>query len=238
MTEPDDRTYGDVGTKLRFENADIRVWELRLEPGAESDLHHHRHDYVMVQVAGDRVAARFEPDSEGTFAGSDYIEGRVKPGAVVFATAGGRETAVNVGDETFHEVVVELKDTPRDAPAAVGTMAVQHVSLSVRDHDASIGFYTDVLGLAPLDRPDLGIAGSWLAASNVVAIHLIEDPNFQPVAGPHVAFETADMAAEVARLRAHGVHVDDPFELNGALQTFFYDPSGNQFELNQPASPA
>ncbi|MEZ5269472.1 MAG: hypothetical protein R2789_13230 [Microthrixaceae bacterium] len=38
----------------------------------------------------------------------------------------------------------------------------------------------------------------------------------------------------MARLRGLGVEVGDPFELNGSLQTFFNDPAGNQFELNQP----
>ena len=82
MTGSDDRDFGDVGTRLLLDNDQIRVWELRLEPGATSDLHHHEHDYVMVQIEGDRVAARFEPDSEGTFAGCDYLDGDVAPGTV------------------------------------------------------------------------------------------------------------------------------------------------------------
>ncbi len=109
MTESDDRVWGDVGTRLLLDNEQLRVWELKLEPGATSDLHHHALDYVMVQVSGDKVAARFEPDSEGTFAGAEFLEGDVVPGAAYFAEAGGRETAINTGQETFHEVVLELK---------------------------------------------------------------------------------------------------------------------------------
>ena len=46
MNDPRDgaRRFGDVGTTKLFENDDIRVWELRLEPGERSDLHQHRHD--------------------------------------------------------------------------------------------------------------------------------------------------------------------------------------------------
>ena len=40
----DQRTFGDVGTKLLFENERIRVWEMRLAPGERSQLHEHHHD--------------------------------------------------------------------------------------------------------------------------------------------------------------------------------------------------
>jgi len=112
-SDGDDRTWGDVGTTLLFENDRVRVWELRLEPGQRSDLHHHASDYVMVQLAGDEIAAEFEPDSEDAFGGASFpdrtIQGPVSPGTVVWGSAGGKETAVNIGTETFREIVVELK---------------------------------------------------------------------------------------------------------------------------------
>ncbi|HEX4527767.1 MAG TPA: hypothetical protein VIA11_00025, partial [Acidimicrobiia bacterium] len=65
-----------------------------------------------IQIAGDRVAADFEPGSEGTW--SDFagqrLEGDVSNGNVLFAEKGGVEAAVNVGNETFYEIIVELKD--------------------------------------------------------------------------------------------------------------------------------
>lgn len=109
----DQREWGDVGTTLLFENDRVRVWELRLEPGEQSALHHHQVDYVMVQLEGDEVAARFEPDSEDAFGGAQApdrtVAGPVSPGTVVWGSAGGKETAVNIGTETFREIVVELK---------------------------------------------------------------------------------------------------------------------------------
>ena len=51
-----ERKLGEVGSRLLLENERVRVWELRLEPGEESDLHEHRLDYVLIQVAGDRIA--------------------------------------------------------------------------------------------------------------------------------------------------------------------------------------
>ena len=110
----DGRTFGDIGTRLLFENDRVRVWEMRLEPGERSALHRHDNDYVMVQLAGDRIAAVFEPDSADSFGGANFpdrrIEADVVPMMVVWGDRGGIETAVNPGRETFHELVVELKD--------------------------------------------------------------------------------------------------------------------------------
>jgi beta-alanine degradation protein BauB len=106
----EDRVFGGIATKVLMENDRVRIWEMRLAPGEESALHRHEHDYIMIQIAGDRMAARFEPDSGGEWPGIDYIEGEIAPGTVIYARRGGIETAVNVGDEEFYEIVVELKD--------------------------------------------------------------------------------------------------------------------------------
>jgi hypothetical protein len=105
----DDRVFGDIATKLLMENEKVRIWEMRLAPGQRSDLHRHDNDYVMIQIAGDKMAAHFEPDSAGEWPGIDYIEGDIAPGNVIYAKAGGIETAENVGSEEFYEIVVELK---------------------------------------------------------------------------------------------------------------------------------
>ena len=100
----------DVGTKVLFENDRIKVWEMRLAPGEEGGLHEHVNDYAMIQISGDRVAARFEPESGGPWGGLGVVEGDVANGTVIWAERGGIERAVNIGDETFYEIIVELKD--------------------------------------------------------------------------------------------------------------------------------
>jgi hypothetical protein len=106
----DQRTFGDIATKKLFENDRIRVWEMRLEPGEQSELHEHHNDYVMIQIAGDRMAAEFEPDSADEWNGAvvGRVEGDISNGNVLFAKRGGKERAVNIGDEPFYEIVVEL----------------------------------------------------------------------------------------------------------------------------------
>ncbi|MCB0996571.1 MAG: hypothetical protein KDB21_15865 [Acidimicrobiales bacterium] len=108
----DDRKMGAIASRVLFENERIRVWEMKLAPGERSDLHRHDHDYVMIQLDGDKVAADFEPDSQDVFGGADLgrVEGEVAFGNVIFAEKGGIETAINIGQKTFHEFVVELLD--------------------------------------------------------------------------------------------------------------------------------
>ena len=101
------RVLGTVGTRLLFENDRVRVWEMDLAPGARSDTHRHELDYVLVQIDGDRIAAMPEPDSGGAF--RDYIEGDVEAGKTRFVHQGGIETAINVGQRRYREILIELK---------------------------------------------------------------------------------------------------------------------------------
>ena len=107
-----ERTFGEVGTKLLFENDRVKVWELRLAPGEKERVHEHKHDYVMVQISGDRIAADFEPECGGTYApwAGRRFEHDVVPGMALYAQKGGIEAAVNVGEQPYFEIIVELKD--------------------------------------------------------------------------------------------------------------------------------
>jgi len=102
------RVLGDVATRLVYENDRVRIWELRLPPGAESPVHAHELDYVLVQIAGDKVAVRPEPDSGGDF--REHLEADVVPGRAFFLRRGGIETAHNTGAAPYHEILIELKD--------------------------------------------------------------------------------------------------------------------------------
>ena len=106
MSEP--TQLGDVGTPLLFENERVKIWELRLAPGESSDLHEHRLDNVLIQIAGDRVAV--DPASNTRGAYDQYLEAVVAPGGSLFGEKGGIEKAVNVGRKPYYEIIVELKE--------------------------------------------------------------------------------------------------------------------------------
>lgn len=102
------RVLGDIGTRVVFENEQVRVWVLELDPGEESAVHRHDLDHLLIQVAGDRISVVPEPDTEGPF--TDEFAADVVPGAVVPVHRGGVERARNVGHAPYLEVIVELKD--------------------------------------------------------------------------------------------------------------------------------
>jgi beta-alanine degradation protein BauB len=107
-----ERVFGDVGTKVVYEDDWVRVWRLRLGPGEESPVHRHELDHLLVQVSGDRIAVIPEPDTQGPY--TEVLEADVVPGAVVHVRKGGVERARNVGTRPYLEVIVELKEPRQD----------------------------------------------------------------------------------------------------------------------------
>jgi predicted metal-dependent enzyme (double-stranded beta helix superfamily) len=108
MGEQVQRRLGGVGTRMLFENDRVRVWELDLQPGEESAVHQHELDYLLVQIEGDRIAVVPEPDTQGPY--PDYLEADAVPGVVAYIARGGIETARNVGEKRYRELIIELKD--------------------------------------------------------------------------------------------------------------------------------
>jgi predicted metal-dependent enzyme (double-stranded beta helix superfamily) len=104
-SETTERELGDVGTKVLFENDKVRVWEMDLAPGEAGDIHRHDNDYVLVILGGDKIAAIPEPDSGGEY--TDYFEADVNAPSIVEMKKGGIETAKNVGNERYYELLIE-----------------------------------------------------------------------------------------------------------------------------------
>ena len=95
--------------RLLLENDHVRVWENTLEPGAESPVHRHDHDYLLIDLEGDRLT--FNPIADGHFERMEY---EVTPGFVPFLLPGGTtETAINTGTKRYRTILVELLDNPR-----------------------------------------------------------------------------------------------------------------------------
>lgn len=103
--EHEDDPMGNVADHVLFEDDNVRIWEMKLEPGEASDLHHHEHDYYLVVFSGDLVAG-ITPKGHpmDPFVGIVPAEGNTVP-----VPKGGTEWAVNVGKKTYHEVLIELK---------------------------------------------------------------------------------------------------------------------------------
>lgn len=103
--EHKDDQLGGVGTEVLYEDDDVKIWELTLEPGETSDLHHHEHDYFLVIDSGDLVAGVMPEGGP-----MDWFIGKIPPqGNTVRVPKGNTEWAYNVGQKRYHEILIELK---------------------------------------------------------------------------------------------------------------------------------
>jgi catechol 2,3-dioxygenase-like lactoylglutathione lyase family enzyme len=115
-----------------------------------------------------------------------------------------------------------------------------HFSLAVADIEEARGFYSGLLGLPEIERPDFGLPGIWYQAGPV-QLHLIQTPegvdvgSQAPALTPlaqHVAFEISDYEAMHAQLEAAGVAMLSTGADVG--QIFVRDPDGNTLEFIKP----
>jgi quercetin dioxygenase-like cupin family protein len=98
---------GNVGTKVLYENEKVKIWEMSLAPGEETDAHEHKNDYILVIIDGDKIAGIPHVQSKGDSA--HYIEADVAPGSYFPLKKGGIEVARNIGKKRYHEILIELK---------------------------------------------------------------------------------------------------------------------------------
>jgi hypothetical protein len=93
--------------KLMFENDQVAVWALELEPGASTGWHQHDHPYLMIVLEGESVVAEFDSDL-------DELVAPTPPGRVMLSDGSTNspwfaENAHNRSSTRFREIVVELK---------------------------------------------------------------------------------------------------------------------------------
>jgi hypothetical protein len=103
MPRVEDGELGPIASEVVYEDDDVRVWINHLAPGEASPRHRHELDYVIVDVAGDRIAAEGYGDAD------EYLEAPVRRGQTSYLHGGGVERAVNVGRLPYRTVIVELK---------------------------------------------------------------------------------------------------------------------------------
>ena len=137
----------------------------------------------------------------------------------------------------------------------LGIETLHHVSVPVRDLEESKRFYTDILGLEEIDRPDFPFPGAWYAAGDGHQLHLIQDtaeqknPTFREGKGLdsrdiHFAIRVRDYDHALDYLQSKGYSEtaeDERKQLKvnrtataGFPQIYLLDPDRNVIEINAP----
>lgn len=126
-------------------------------------------------------------------------------------------------------------------PDSIPVARFNHAALNASNVDASIAFYTQVLGFHEVARPGFSFAGSWLYCPGLgMMLHLINDERFEPITTrdntrrSHLAFRTTNIDRSLALLKEHNVPViERRLPDYGYRQLFIHDPDGNLIELGE-----
>lgn len=121
-----------------------------------------------------------------------------------------------------------------------------HMAITCTDVGVSAAFYSDVLGLPQIERPNFDRMGAWFTVGNL-ELHLIKGQAFVPTGEdlivPHLAIETDSVEKCIERLNK----MDPPvkFQMNVSVPTsdeqdivkqiFLRDPDGYYIEIGQSA---
>ncbi len=95
------RQLGNVGTRFRFENEHVKVWDLMLEPGQSSDWHHHTMHYLFIVTEPGTLRTEYDDGK----ASENYLE----RGLVVMGQKDSVHRVTNVGSARYSNAIIELK---------------------------------------------------------------------------------------------------------------------------------
>lgn len=115
-------------------------------------------------------------------------------------------------------------------------LQIHHSSLIVADTRESLKFYTEIIGLKQLERPNLPFPGAWLEV-NTQQLHLLELDNPDPTTGRpdhggrdrHVAFNVLNLDPIKDTLEKNDVNYT--LSKSGRRALFCRDLDGNALEF-------
>ena len=134
-----------------------------------------------------------------------------------------------------------------DAAGSLQVKSIDHVTLVVKDLEASRRFYVDALGMKLVPRPAFSFEGLWFQAG-ATQIHLILEysgsgpagnlvpENLRTARTHHFAFLVDDAPASILKLKAQGISIlsGPKPRPDGYDQVFVTDPDGHVIELCSP----
>lgn len=119
---------------------------------------------------------------------------------------------------------------------------IHHVQITipVGAEDAARAFYTGLLELTEIEKPEplKANGGLWLTAGNL-QLHLgCEDNEHRANSKAHVAFIVADLDACRRQLIKAGVNIQENTQIEGFRRFDIRDPFGNRLEIMERAGHA
>ena len=115
---------------------------------------------------------------------------------------------------------------------AIRLKSINHVTYNVKDKDAALKWYQEILGLRQIPKQVDGDHLYWLQLPSGAMVHIIENPDAPSTPSHHTAFEVDDLEAARAAIVAKGVEVTEINTRNdGQRACYLNDPDGNRIEI-------
>jgi catechol 2,3-dioxygenase-like lactoylglutathione lyase family enzyme len=119
----------------------------------------------------------------------------------------------------------------------LGVLAIQHVTLWVSDVSRSREFYSGVLALTEIPRPDwFDFQGTWYAVGRQ-QIHLTRADPLPPRTGEHFCLQVQDLDFARNYLESRGVKCLPDRDYAGTRRFVIFDPDNNYIEIAQIDQP-
>ena len=125
--------------------------------------------------------------------------------------------------------------------SSLGVKSLDHVTIVVKNLDATRRFYADLLGMQEVARPNFSFAGQWFQAGATM-IHTILEFEGSGQAGSaacansrghHFAFLVDNCLEAAKKIEQAGIPFVSPPKArpDGAMQLFINDPDGHLVEI-------
>jgi catechol 2,3-dioxygenase-like lactoylglutathione lyase family enzyme len=110
--------------------------------------------------------------------------------------------------------------------------AINHITYNVKDKDAALKWYVDVLGIKQIPKQVDSDHLYWLQLPSGAMVHIIENPESPSMPSHHTAFEVDDIEAAQKHLHGKGIETTDiSVRHDGQRAMYLNDPDGNRIEI-------
>jgi len=109
---------------------------------------------------------------------------------------------------------------------------INHITYNVKDKDAALKWYQEILGLKQIPKMVNSDHLYWLQLPSGAMVHIIENVDAPSAPSHHTAFEVDDLDAARDAVMGAGVDVTEIQTRNdGQRACYLSDPDGNRIEL-------
>ncbi len=117
-------------------------------------------------------------------------------------------------------------------PDHIRPKSINHTTYNVKNKDAALQWYQDVLGLRQIPKMVNSTNLYWLQLPSGGMVHIIENPEAPSAPSHHAAFEVDDLEAMRDYMIGKGVPSTEIQTRNDGQKAFYInDPDGNRIEL-------